>query len=44
MKVKPGPLRTIVLGRLDRGRYRVGIDLRDRAGNPAIVTRTVRIR
>ena len=44
VKVKPGPLRTIVLGRLDRGRYRVRIDLRDRAGNPAIVTRTVRIR
>ncbi len=27
-----------------RGRYRVRIDLRDRAGNPATVTRTIRIR
>jgi hypothetical protein len=43
-RVKPGPLRAIALGRLDRGRYRVRVDLRDRAGNPAAVTRTVRIR
>jgi hypothetical protein len=43
-KVKPGPLRTIALGRLARGRYRVRIDLRDRAGNPATATRAIRIR
>ncbi len=44
LKVKPGPVRTIALGRLERGRYRVRIDLRDRAGNPATVSRTIRIR
>jgi hypothetical protein len=43
-KVKPGPLRTIALGRLDRGRYRVRLDLKDRAGNPTIVRRSIRIR
>jgi hypothetical protein len=43
-KVKPGPLRTIALGRLARGRYRVHVDLRDRAGNSATATRAVRIR
>jgi hypothetical protein len=44
VKVKPGPFRAIALGRLSPGRYRVRIDLRDRAGNPAVVTRTVRVR
>ncbi len=44
VKVKPGPMRAIALGRLSPGRYRVRIDLRDRAGNPAVVTRTVRVR
>jgi hypothetical protein len=43
-KVRPGPLRKIALGRLARGGYRVRVDLRDRAGNPATVTRTIRIR
>jgi Subtilase family len=43
-KVRPGPLRRIALGRLEKGRYRVRIDLRDRAGNPASATRTIRIR
>jgi Subtilase family len=44
LRLKPGPMRVIALGRLSPGRYRVRIDLRDRAGNPAVVTRTVRVR
>ena len=44
IRLKPGPLRAISLGRLGPGRYRVRLDLRDRAGNPAIVSRTVRVR
>jgi Subtilase family len=44
VKLKPGPMRVIALGRLSPGRYRVRIDLRDRAGNPAVAARTVRVR
>jgi len=44
LKVRPGPRRAIALGRLDRGRYRVRVDLRDRAGNVTVVRRVVRIR
>jgi hypothetical protein len=44
IKLKPGPMRAIALGRLSPGRYRVRIDLRDRAGNAAVVTRAVRVR
>ncbi len=44
IRLKPGPLRAISLGRLSPGRYRVRLDLRDRAGNPAVVSRTIRVR
>ncbi len=44
MKLKPGPLRTVALGRLERGRYRVRLDVRDRAGNPSTLNRSIRIR
>jgi hypothetical protein len=43
-KVRPGAVRTIALGRLSPGRYRVRVDVRDRAGNPAAARRTVRVR
>ena len=42
--VAPGPLRKIPLGRLAEGRYRVRVDLADRAGNTVTVNRRIAVR
>lgn len=42
--VAPGPLRAIPLGRLAEGRYRVRVDLADRAGNTVTVNRRIAVR
>jgi hypothetical protein len=43
-RVRPGPRRAVLVGRLARGRYRVGIELRDRAGNVRAVSRSLLVR
>lgn len=43
-RVRSGPRRAILVGRLARGRYRVVIELRDRAGNARAVSRSVLVR
>ena len=40
----PGPLRQVSLGRLGKGRYRVRVDLADRAGNTVTVNRRIAVR
>ena len=43
-KVAPGPLRKVRLGRLETGRYRVRLDLADRAGNRVTAQRRIVVR
>jgi hypothetical protein len=43
-KVAPGALRKVRLGRLEAGRYRVRLDLADRAGNRVTVQRRIVVR
>ena len=43
-QVAPGPLRAVPLGRLAQGRYRVRVDLADRAGNTVTVNRRLVVR
>jgi len=40
----PGPLRLVQLGRLATGRYRVRLDLADRAGNLVTLNRRIAVR
>lgn len=44
IRVRPGPLRKLPLGRLKPGRYRVRVVLSDRAGNTTPVSRVIRVR
>ena len=43
-QIAPGPLRAVPLGRLAGGRYRVRVDLADRAGNSVTVNRRIGVR
>ncbi|CAN0383599.1 unnamed protein product, partial [Phaeothamnion confervicola] len=42
--LRPGPTRSLAVGRLRRGRYVVRVDLHDRAGNAATILRRILVR
>ena len=42
--LRHGPTVTAPVGALPRGRYRLRLDVRDRAGNRALIARTIRVR